>query len=173
MTRTWRAGQWLVAVIAFAATTAVAQTYPGKPIRLIVPFSAGTGMDLLARTLAEPLGRRLGQPIVVENKPGASGAIGSEFVAKSPPDGYTVMITSNSFAIIPGLFPARPYDPVNDFTTIGKVAVGTLALVVHPSLGVGQVEGAGGPERGENHGRLTELRRARAGLVQTVFWHAL
>jgi tripartite-type tricarboxylate transporter receptor subunit TctC len=115
---------------------ALAQSWPDKPIRIIVPFTAGTGMDILARALAGPLGQRLGQPIVVENKPGASGIIGFDSVAKAPPDGYTLMITANSFVIVPALHPDLPYDTAGDFTAICEVAVGNLALVTHPSLGV-------------------------------------
>ena len=139
MTRLRRAMQFVFAVVAFVATAAFAQTYPARPIKMIVPFTAGTGVDLLARTLAEPLGRRMGQPIVVENRAGASGTIGSDFVAKSPPDGYTVMITANSFAMTPALYRTLPYDPEHDFTAIGKVANGRLALVAHPALGVTSV----------------------------------
>ncbi len=139
MKRTRHWWRWLIVGGAFAVSGAFAQTYPDKPIRLIVPFTAGTGMDVLARTLSEPLARRMGQPIVVENKPGASGVIGSDFVAKSSPDGYTMMITANAFAIVPALYTSLPFDPVDDFAPIGEVAVGTLALVVHPSLAVGSV----------------------------------
>src|SRR5512144_3164419 len=136
--------RWCSCVAAAALATtllplALAQTYPTRPLRLIVPYSAGTGMDVLARTLAEPLSRRLGQAVVVENKPGASGAIGMDSVAKSPPDGYTLMVTANSFTIVPSLHGNLPFDPVDDFAAIGEIGVGTLVLVAHPSFGVASV----------------------------------
>jgi tripartite-type tricarboxylate transporter receptor subunit TctC len=134
-----RAMRALGAALFFFTTAAFAQSYPSKPIRFIVPFTPGTGIDILARTLAEPLAKRLGQPIVVENKPGASGNIGSDFVAKAPPDGYTVMVTVNTFTMAPALYKSMSFDPINDFVPIGEVAVGNLALVVHPSLGVASV----------------------------------
>ena len=134
-----RAMRALGAALFFFTTAAFAQSYPSKPIRFIVPFTPGTGIDILARTLAEPLAKRVGQPLVVENKPGASGNIGSDFVAKAPPDGYTVMVTVNTFTMAPALYKSMSFDPINDFVPIGEVAVGNLALVVHPSLGVASV----------------------------------
>ena len=129
----------LLAAFALAALPVPAQTYPAKPIRFIVPFTPGTGMDILARTIGEPLGKRLGQPVVVENKPGASGNLGSDLVAKSPPDGYTLMVTANTFTMTPAIYKPLPYDPVNDFAPIARLAIGNLALVVNPALGVATV----------------------------------
>jgi tripartite-type tricarboxylate transporter receptor subunit TctC len=104
-----------------------------------VPFTPGTGPDILARMLSEPMAKRLGQPIVVENKPGASGNIGTEQVAKAAPDGYTILFTVNTFTMAPALYKPLPFDPVNDFAPVGEVAVGNLALVVNPALGVNSV----------------------------------
>ena len=129
----------LLAAWALVALPVLAQPYPARPIKLIVPFTPGTGMDILARMLGEPLGKRLGQPVVVENKPGASGNLGSDLVAKSPPDGYTLMVTANTFTMTPALYKALPYDPVNDFAPIARLATGKLALVVNPSLGVATI----------------------------------
>ena len=129
----------LFAALALAALPTPAQTYPAKPIRFIVPFTAGTGMDILARTIGEPLGKRLGQPVVVENKAGASGNLGSDLVAKSPPDGYTLMVTANTFTMTPALYKPLPYDPINDFAPVARLAIGNLALVVNPALGVATV----------------------------------
>jgi tripartite-type tricarboxylate transporter receptor subunit TctC len=126
-------------VLLSVALTTYAQTYPTKPIRFIVPFTAGTGPDILARTLGEAMAKRLGQPIVVENKAGASGNIGTEQVAKATPDGYTILVTVTTFAMAPALFKPLPFDPVNDFAPIGEVAVGNLALVVNPVLNVATV----------------------------------
>jgi len=124
----------LLAAFIFASVPASAQTYPAKPIRLIVPFAPATGIDVLARMIGEPLSKRLGQPVVVENKPGASGNLGSDLVAKSPPDGYTLMLTSNTFTMTPALYKSLPYDPMSDFSPIGLIGSGNLALVAHPSL---------------------------------------
>ncbi len=108
-----------------------AQAWPQRPVTLVVPYAPGTGIDIIARTLSPKLAERLGQGFVVENKPGASGNIGANFTAKAQPDGYTLMITVNTFVITPALFKNLPYDPVNDFTVIGKLATGNLALVVN------------------------------------------
>ena len=121
------------------ALTASAQTYPARPIHFIVPFTAGTGPDILARTLGEAMSRRLNQPIVVENKAGASGNIGTEQVAKAAPDGYTILVTVTTFAMAPALYRPLPFDPIDDFAPIGEVAVGSLALVVNPALKVATV----------------------------------
>lgn len=126
----------LGAVVTAMTAVAHAQTYPTKPIRLVVPFTPGTGIDILARALSEPLGKRLGQPIVVDNKPGASGNIGSDLVAKAAPDGHTILVTVNTFTMTPALYRSLPFDPVSDFAPIAKVAVGNLALVANPALGV-------------------------------------
>jgi tripartite-type tricarboxylate transporter receptor subunit TctC len=128
-----------VATLLSIALMAVAQTYPARPIRFVVPFTAGTGPDILARTLGEAMAKRMGQPIVVDNKPGASGNIGTEQVAKAAPDGYTILVTVTTFAMAPALFKPLPFDPVNDFAPIGEVAVGNLALVVNPALNVATV----------------------------------
>ena len=130
----------LAAAVALMATiTASAQTYPTRPIRFIVPFTAGTGPDILARILGEAMSKKLGQPIVVENKPGASGNIGTDLVAKAAPDGYTILVTVTTFAMAPALYKPLPFDPVNDFVPIGEVAVGNLALVVNPGLNITSV----------------------------------
>ncbi len=114
-----------------APQPAHAQAWPQRPVTLVVPYAPGTGIDIIARTLSPKLTERLGQGFVVENKPGASGNIGANFTAKAQPDGYTLMITVNTFVITPALFKNLPYDPVNDFTVIGKLATGNLALVVN------------------------------------------
>lgn len=113
---------------------APAQDYPVRPIRLVVPYTPGTGIDIIARTIGPRLTERWGQPIVVENRPGASGNIGADIVAKAQPDGYTLMVTVNTFTITPALYSKLPYDPVRDFSTVGRVATGNIALVVNPSV---------------------------------------
>ncbi len=124
------AGAGLAAPCAFAQAA-----WPSKPIRMIVPFPAGGATDIMARLLAEKLGASLGQPIVVDNRPGASGIIGHTAVARAAPDGYTLLLTGNGpHAITPSLFVPQPYDPLNDFTQIALTSVLPLILNVHPSV---------------------------------------
>jgi len=128
----------LAACLAFllAAAGASAQQWPSKPIKMVVPFPAGGPTDVMTRVLSEKLATALGQPVVVDNKPGAGGSIGSDFVAKSAPDGYTlVMATSSTHSIGPYLG-KLPYDPEKDFTPIVYVGKATNILVVSPTLGI-------------------------------------
>ena len=128
--------------LAFAAALALAalppvhaqERYPSRPIRVIVPFTAGTGMDILARTIGQKLSERLKVPVVVENRAGASGNIGTEAVARSPADGYTLLMTASTIVQNAALSRSVPYDPVRGFTPIGLTAIGNMALVVHPSV---------------------------------------
>ena len=105
--------------------------WPSKPIKWVVPFPPGGAMDLMARTLGEKAARELGQPVVVENRPGAGGNIGADYVAKQPPDGYTIMITSIGMATNRALYPKLTYDPVKDFAPISLLAVVPNVLVVN------------------------------------------
>ena len=116
------------------ASLAHAQSFPNRPVTLIVPFSPGTGIDILARVLAPKLGERWGQAVVVENKAGASGNIGTDLVAKSAPDGYTLMVTVNTFTITPSLIKNTPYDVLEDFTPISKIATATYCFDVNPKV---------------------------------------
>ena len=110
------------------------ERYPSRPIRVIVPFTSGTGMDLLARTIGQKLSERLKVPVVVDNRAGASGNIGTEAVAKSPADGYTLLMTASTLVQNAALSRSVPYDPVRGFTPIGLAAIGNMALVVNPSV---------------------------------------
>ena len=123
---------WCVALL--WSTAALTQPYPSRPVTLVVPYAAGSGVDILARILMAKLGQRLGQPIIVEAKPGAGSAIGTDFVAKSVPNGYTVMLTTNVLPVLPALYRSVPFSPVSDFTHISKVATGSMALVVNPTV---------------------------------------
>jgi tripartite-type tricarboxylate transporter receptor subunit TctC len=119
----------------FAPPAAQAQErYPSRPIRVIVPFTAGTGMDLLARTIGQKLSERLKVPVVVDNRAGASGNIGTEAVSKSAADGYTLLMTASTIVQNAALSRSVPYDPVRGFTPVGLAAIGNMALVVHPSV---------------------------------------
>jgi tripartite-type tricarboxylate transporter receptor subunit TctC len=114
----------------FAVGTAFA--WPDQPIRLIVPYTPAGGPDMIARFVADRLAARLGQPVVVENLPGASGNIGSQVVARAKPDGYTIMSQVNTLVMNPSLYKNLAYDPVTDFAPIGLTAWGSLVLVAHP-----------------------------------------
>jgi tripartite-type tricarboxylate transporter receptor subunit TctC len=116
-----------------------AQSYPSKPIRLIVPFVAGGGTDLTARAIAQKLTQAWGQPVIVENRPGANGTIGVEIAAKSPPDGYTLTMISSSHSVNVSLYTDLPYDLVRDFEPITQATTQPYALVVNPSLPVKSV----------------------------------
>jgi tripartite-type tricarboxylate transporter receptor subunit TctC len=126
----------LSAVVAISASgTAGAENYPNKPIKLIVGYAPGGFTDVAARLVANALQTRLGQPVVVENRPGATGTIGANAVAKSAPDGYTLLLAhSNSNAVAPALFPKLPYDVNKDFTPIIRIATTPLLLVVNPTV---------------------------------------
>ena len=113
---------------------AAAQPYPARTIRIIVPATPGGAIDLIARMLADKMTASLGQPVVVENKPGASNNLGTDFVAKSPPDGYTLVIVASSHATNKHLFKTLPYDPVKDFEPVVYTHVVPLLLAVHPSV---------------------------------------
>ena len=113
----------LLAALAPAASALGAEAYPARPIRMIIPAGAGGVTDILGRVIAQKLSESLGQQVIVDNRPGASGVIGSQIVAKATPDGYTLLMATNaSHAINPGLFPDLPYDPVRDFTPVVAVA---------------------------------------------------
>jgi tripartite-type tricarboxylate transporter receptor subunit TctC len=122
----------LAAVVAAGLAPAHAQ-YPNRPIKLVVPFTPGTGIDILARTWGQKLQDRLKNPVVIENRPGASGNIGTEAVAKSPADGYTLLFTATTLVQSAVLYKSVPYDP-KGLTPIGLAAIGNLSLVAHPSV---------------------------------------
>lgn len=125
----------MLAAAALAVAPAVqAGPYPEKPIRLVVPWPAGGSSDAAARLVARHLQDRLKQPIVLENKAGASGNIGTEIVAKAAPDGYTLLLSSGPFSINPSLYKALPFDTVRDFIPVAQIANTPSVLVVHPSM---------------------------------------
>jgi len=131
----------LSAVALIASQGAMAQDYPNKPIKMIVGFSPGGFTDVLGRLIAHKLQERMGQPVIIENKVGAAGTIGADFVAKSKPDGYTLLMGHvNSNSIAPALYPKLPYDVIKDFTPIVHVASTPLLLTVHPSVPANDVK---------------------------------
>ena len=126
--------RFLALALALVAFDVAAQSYPSRPITLVVPYTPGTGIDIIARTVAPRLTERWKEPVIVDNKPGASGNIGAAIVAKAPPDGYTMMVTVNTFTITPALYKSIPYDPLKDFAPVGRVANGNVALVTNPAV---------------------------------------
>jgi tripartite-type tricarboxylate transporter receptor subunit TctC len=124
----------MIGFLASDAGPALAQRYPNKPIRIIVPFAAGGSVDALARVVGQQLSETFGQPIVVENRPGAGGNIGSDVVAKAAPDGYTILQNTVGLAIAPAIFRTLPFDTLSDFTPVTQLVATTLILVASPQL---------------------------------------
>jgi tripartite-type tricarboxylate transporter receptor subunit TctC len=142
--------------LAQATSTSSGQAYPAKPIRIVVPAVPGGGTDILARLLSPRLTELLGQSILVDNRAGASTNIGTEFVARSVPDGHTVLISTTPHAVNPSLFRKLNFDPINDFTMISQLALTQTVLVVHPSLPVKNVK------------ELVALAKARPGQLTSA-----
>jgi len=143
----------LACLLCAAAAPAVAQDFPNRALRMIVPFPPGGGTDIVARMLAQKLGEALGQQVIVDNRGGAGGAIGTELLARAAPDGYTAGVVSGSHAINPALQRKMPYDAVRDFTPVTMLVAGPGMLVVHPSLPVRSVR------------ELVALARAKPGQI--------
>jgi tripartite-type tricarboxylate transporter receptor subunit TctC len=141
-------------IVTAAIASACAQSYPVKPVRLIVPYPPGGGTDIFARLLGAKLGDALGQQVVIDNRAGAAGVIGADTAAKAPPDGYTLVVgQASNLAINQHLMSKLPYDPVKDFTPITLIATSPSLLVVHPSLPVRSVKD------------LVTLAKARPGAI--------
>jgi tripartite-type tricarboxylate transporter receptor subunit TctC len=127
--------------LALCAAGASAQSYPTKPIRIVVPYAAGGTSDILARQIGPELNKAWGQPVVVENKPGANGNVGADFVAKSAPDGYTLLLTDlGGLVISASVYPKLPFDPSKDFSPVVMVSYSPHVLAVHPSVQVQDVK---------------------------------
>src|SRR3954447_23200602 len=133
----------------------IAQTYPQKPVRLVVPYTAGGAGDIFARTMAQKIGEALGHQVIVDNRPGANGIIGMELVAKAPPDGYTIVMGNSAPMVLnPSLYAKLPYDPVKDFAPITLGTRYAYILIAHPSV----------PAR--NIQELVTLARSKPGALQ-------
>jgi len=150
--------KYLIAYFGLALTAipmagALAQGYPSKPVRIIIGFSAGGGGDVSGRLLAQKMSASLGQPVIVENRVGAGGAIASELVAKSPPDGHTLLFAAGAFAALPALRAKLPFDSERDFAPVSLVVITAFALSVHPSVPVRDVK------------TLIALARSRPGVL--------
>jgi tripartite-type tricarboxylate transporter receptor subunit TctC len=166
-----------LAMIGSTAAGGAQASFPDKPIRIIVPFTPGTGIDILARTLGQKMGEDWKTAVIVENKPGASGNIGTEAVAKAQPDGYTLLMTASTIVLNRSLFKSIPYDPVKDFAPVAPLAIGRLALVTHPSVAAKSVNefialakrepgklNYGSPGNGTPHHLAMELFKSRTGI---------
>ena len=129
-----------IALLLAVTTCAAAQTYPVKPIRIIAPFTAGGPVDITARILAQKMTESWGQQVIIENRAGASGTIGTDVVAKAPADGYTALLSSSAHVIVPSILPKVPYDAIRDFAPISVVMSSPLLLVVTPTLPVSNVK---------------------------------
>ena len=144
----------IAALIAgLAATLAIAQDYPARPVKILVPFAAGGPADVYARILAQRLQESLGQPFVVENRPGGGAIIGTEAAAKSPPDGYTLLLMSNTHTVNETLVPTKPYSLLRDFVAIAPINSSDLVLVVNPNVAA------------TNVGELIKLAKTRPGAL--------
>src|SRR3982075_2029385 len=130
----------LVLLASATAPAAWAQAWPAKPIRIIVPFTPGSGTDIIARTVTERLSPQLGQPIVIENRPGAGGTIGAALVAKSEPDGYTLFVHSSTYTVTPSTYANLPYDTLRDLTGVAPLGLLPNVLVIAPSKGIRSVK---------------------------------
>ena len=128
----------LVLLAAFAPASA--QTYPNRAIKMIVPFPAGGVTDVGARIVGQKLSEALGQPVVIENRPGASGTLGVDAAIKSPPDGYTILFATGDFITVPSLMPKTAYDPYRDLIPVTRIATVPLLLLTHPSSGIATVK---------------------------------
>jgi tripartite-type tricarboxylate transporter receptor subunit TctC len=153
MDRKLCAGRALAALVVLLVTLAPAsdsgaqgtssgagQAYPSAPLRIVVPFTPGGGTDILARMIAQKLNESWGQPVVVDNRPGASGTVGTAYVAKAAPDGHTLLIVPAGYAGNPSLYKKLPYDQTRELAPVSRLASGPLVLVVHPSLPVKSVK---------------------------------
>jgi tripartite-type tricarboxylate transporter receptor subunit TctC len=129
-----------LALLALHANGVSAQTYPNKPIRIIVPFVAGGAVDTLARMMGAKLSESLGQPVIVENRPGAGGNVAADAVAKSPPDGYTILQNTNGQAISPAIYRSLPFDVVKDFVPVTQLVASQLVLAGSPKLAATSVQ---------------------------------
>ena len=140
MNRMWRALLALVLLPCAALSETRAQTWPDKPVRIVVPLTAGSATDVMARIVAQRLSEQLGQPFIVDNKPGAGGTIGVGLVARAKPDGYTILVQSSSYTITPTTYPNTQYDTLRDLAGVTPLALLPQVLVIAPSKGITSVQ---------------------------------
>jgi tripartite-type tricarboxylate transporter receptor subunit TctC len=158
------------------ASSFAAQAFPDRTVTLVVPFTPGSGSDIIARIIAPKLSERWKQAVIVDNKAGASGNIGAEAAAKAAPDGHTLLMAINTLTMAPNLYKRVPFDPTTDFTPVMKMAVANFAIVVHPNLGANDLPGVialakakpgqinfGSPGNGTPHHLAMELMKQQLG----------
>ena len=131
---------WIAAVLLATPGVAWTQGWPSKPIRAVVPFTPGSATDIMARTVAEKLSAQLGQPVLIENRPGAGGTIGAGVVAKADADGYTILVHSSSYTVTPSTYENLPYDTLRDLTGVAPLGLLPNVLVIAPAKGIRSVE---------------------------------
>src|ERR1700754_2132745 len=143
--RTFCAGIWLIVMAAITSATAQEDPakYPSKPIHIIVGFAAGGGNDIIARVFGQKLSESLGQPVIVENKPGGGAIVATEYVAKSPPDGYTLLMSASGISINPAVYAKLPYDAINDFVAVSELGSFPLIMIVNASSPLKSAGGRG------------------------------
>jgi len=147
-------GSLLILASIVGASVSRAEDYPSRPVHIVVPYAAGGGTDAMARFIARGLEKKLGQPVIIDNRPGQGTAVGGTYVARAAPDGYTLlMATSSTLAMNPTIYPKLAYDPPRDFTPVALVAAVPFVLIVHPSLQVGTLD------------QLLRLARAKPGAL--------
>ena len=161
----------LAFILAFVVSTANSQSYPGKPIRIIIPFPAGNTTDIMSRLIAPKMAERLGQPVIVENRPGASGILGLDYVAKSPPDGYTIACgQGGNLAVLPHTSKNVTYDPLRDFAPIAISTTNYLAIVANPNAPFKTI-GEMVAYAKANPGQLTVATNGEGGFPHLAFEH--
>jgi tripartite-type tricarboxylate transporter receptor subunit TctC len=151
-------------LFAGAAHQADAQAWPNKPVKIVVPFAPGGATDIIGRLVAQKLSDRLGQPVIVENKPGAGTTIGNAAVAKAAPDGYTLLFAPTPFVITQALYPSLPYDPAKDFAPVALLAVSPFILVVNdalPAKNIGELVALAKPSRERSRSAQRAVDRCR------------
>jgi tripartite-type tricarboxylate transporter receptor subunit TctC len=162
-----------LALVGFAAPALHAQPFPSKPLRIVVPFPAGSATDTVARILGGSVSQAVGQPVVVDNKAGADGAIAASEVAKAAPDGYTMLLATNSpMSVVPVMKKVPPYDPIADFTPITDVGRYTFFIVVHPDVPAKTLQELIGYAK-SNPGKLNYATGNTTGIVSTALFQSL
>ena len=154
----------LGSIVCLLAGAVAAQGFPSKPVRLIAPFPAGGSLDTIARTLAPPMVRSLGQTVIVENRPGGTGVIGVEVVARAPADGYTILVMGTAFTINAAVRPKLPYDALKHFIGVARIASNPMLISSHPSLPVRSIKDLVTLA----HGRPGQLTYATAGAASPM-----
>jgi tripartite-type tricarboxylate transporter receptor subunit TctC len=163
--------RWLWSLVVAVACSAHAQTYPSKPVRIVIPFPPGNTTDIMTRLIAPAMSERLGQPVIVENKPGASGMLGLEQVAKSPADGYTIAcVQGGNMVVLPHTSKNIPYDPLKDFAPISVTTFNYLAIVANPGAPFKTI-GEMVQYAKTNPGRLTVATNGEGGFPHLAFEH--